>query len=212
MFNLYGRHIEANNTKKSGRDALISHARWLQQNYQELKVGRRHLCFSNNSEYIKDVMEWIRMATARDVEELDTDFSIPDNDRRYPECFKSYAELPPYVYMLRNSLHALRLSGCKFRPALFGKFGALRKLSIERVEFDPESLQLKKVNIMNFRGHKNEVCFLKYLLNKSSRLEELSITIASDMSDGEDLGSCISAAQQLQRCEKASPNVQILIR
>lgn len=86
------------------------------------------------------------MATTRDVEELDIDFSIPDHDRRYPEYFKSCAELPPEVYMLRNSLHSLRLSGCKFQPALFGKFGALRKLSIERVEFDPESLQVLVAN------------------------------------------------------------------
>ncbi|XP_073101248.1 F-box protein At3g62230-like [Elaeis guineensis] len=414
MFHLYGRHIEADNMKKSGRNAFISHARWLQQNYQELKVTHLRLCFSNPSEYINDVMKWIRMATTRDVEELDIDFSIPDNDKRYPECFKSYAELPSDVYMLRNSLHALRLSGCKFQPALFGKFSALKRLSIERIEFDPESLQvlitncwhledlklkmlghltninlndfrhrikrvtieecipmmeanivipglqyfkysgiavpvvikdyhtieeaeldfsrqfelghhseliseiliclqnarvltvcsyvtrvigsenlhlptiivrlrhlilmkatlhkdestgiilllasypvletltinmgyrtqlaprilgdeeyfsapfdakgfweaqtspiicldmyLKKVNITNFRGHKNEVYFLKYLLKKSSRLEELSITITSDISDWENSGSCISATQQLQHSEKASPNVQI---
>ncbi|XP_038987992.1 putative F-box/LRR-repeat protein At5g54820 [Phoenix dactylifera] len=146
MLNLYGRHIEANNLKRSGRDAFISHARWLQQNYQELKVARLRLCFSNPSEYTNDAMEWIRMATSRDVEELHIDFSIPDHDRRYPECFKSYAELPPDVYMLRDSLHTLRLSGCKFQPALFGKFSALRKLSIERVEFDRESLQVLVAN------------------------------------------------------------------
>lgn len=66
--------------------------------------------------------------------------------------------------------------------------------------------------MMNFRGHKNEVHFLAYLLKKSSRLEELFITITGDMSDWENLESCLSAAQQLQRCEKASPNVQIVIR
>nr|XP_010932692.1 uncharacterized protein LOC105053283 [Elaeis guineensis] len=360
MFHLYGRHIEADNMKKSGRNAFISHARWLQQNYQELKVTHLRLCFSNPSEYINDVMKWIRMATTRDVEELDIDFSIPDNDKRYPECFKSYAELPSDVYMLRNSLHALRLSGCKFQPALFwhrikrvtieecipmmeanivipglqyfkysgiavpvvikdyhtieeaeldfsrqfelghhseliseiliclqnarvltvigsenlhlptiivrlrhlilmkatlhkdestgiilllASYPVLETLTINmgyRIQLAPRILgdeehfsapfdakgfweaqtspiicldmYLKKVNITNFRGHKNEVYFLKYLLKKSSRLEELSITITSDISDWENSGSCISATQQLQHSEKASPNVQISIR
>ena len=143
--------------ERGGRDAFIAYTRWFMDHYRGQKVTRLrlHLCLSHPSQYDDDVKNLIDWAITRGAEELDLDFANVGHH------YMGFAELPCNFFYLDKSPHTLRLSGCNFEPAGF-VFTEVRKLSIEKVQVDPnaifkllhcnnlEDLTLKMVDVPSF--------------------------------------------------------------
>nr|DAD20802.1 TPA_asm: hypothetical protein HUJ06_022265 [Nelumbo nucifera] len=174
--------------RNEGRRRFVAFVHRMLLLYKGKTIFRFRLRFCYDGEHVNNITQWIGFAIAKQVQELDLDFSGAGLAQDSRTGYRRY-ELPNYLFCY-TSCSVLKLNFCQFKPFSFKIFSLLRMLSLIRIELSSELLLRVLTNCSVLETLHLEKCHgLSHLKISDSnlRLESLRIHDCRPLSQGVDI-------------------------
>ncbi|KAF8409529.1 hypothetical protein HHK36_005606 [Tetracentron sinense] len=170
-----GRAAKAWRTKNSGRRRFVEYVHTTLPRFVQPDIFKLSICYEvGYDQYIED---WVRLAIAKDVQEINLDFSDGEPLQFFRTTYQTLFEVPDFLHE-GKSLQVLSLNFCRLRSLRLKTFTALTSLSLSCAFFTTDLAQNLETNFPLLKNLSLVECTIFKKLEISSpnlRLERLIV-------------------------------------